>query len=171
MSLLVLLSLREGRGIMPPISSPKHVPTGVPSPSVNRKEWSVLGFYPGAPTHGSKTWVAVQFWNDLMSLYLIVHSAERERGQTRLKMKGMTWRKSHAEFKSRLLWEHLNCFGRVNHQNTSSKAMIYEKKSHSSHIAWSNFTTQCIWKERDDVCTLLSGKSWINDVTKERRIS
>lgn len=32
MSLLVLLSLREGRRIMSPISSPQHVPTGEPSP-------------------------------------------------------------------------------------------------------------------------------------------
>lgn len=53
---------------MPAISSPKHVPTGVPSPSVNRKEWSVLGFYPGALTHGrdSPKGICVQFWNDFM---------------------------------------------------------------------------------------------------------
>lgn len=29
----------------------EHVPTGLPCPSVSRKEWSGLGFYPGAPMH------------------------------------------------------------------------------------------------------------------------
>lgn len=48
---VILLSQRAGRSIMTPISSPKHVPTRVPSPSVNRKERSVLGFYPEAATH------------------------------------------------------------------------------------------------------------------------
>lgn len=43
------LSPREGRSTIADISSPKHVPTGVPSPDVKWKEPAVLGFYPGTP--------------------------------------------------------------------------------------------------------------------------
>lgn len=48
-SLPILLSQKEGEGIMTRISSPQHVPTGLPIPIVNRKEWSVLGFLPWSP--------------------------------------------------------------------------------------------------------------------------
>lgn len=84
-SLFVLLSQREGSGIMSPNSSPEHVPTGVPSPSVNSKEWSVLGFYHGAPTHGrhNQTWVCVQFHNDWLcgTFYALFDNSQWQREQ------------------------------------------------------------------------------------------
>ncbi len=108
MRLAVLLSLGEGRGIMPPISSPKHVPTGVPSPSVNRKEWSVLGFYPGATAHGRDTpkGICVQFRNDFMwqfsvSVWSFTVQRERKRGRKDWKLSCDMW---HGGFKSRLFY-------------------------------------------------------------------
>lgn len=66
----------------------------------------------------------------------------------------------HAGFKSKLSWEHWNSFGQLNHQNTSSKAVIHLKKiSLQPH--------GIVWKEKDDVCILLSGKSQTNNVIKE----
>lgn len=129
--LVVLLSLWEGRGIMPAISSPKHVPTGAPCLSVSRKKWSVLGFYPGAPTQGRGTpdGICVQCWNDFMLhvIHLIIYSEERKR-QNRSRMEA--WR-GHAGLKTRLLWE--NCSG---HHNTSSNAMM---------IHWTNLIAATMW--------------------------
>lgn len=45
------LSPRDGRGTIADISSPKHAPTGVPSPDVKWKEPAVWEFYAGVPVH------------------------------------------------------------------------------------------------------------------------
>lgn len=59
----------------------------------------------------------------IFCLYLIIHGAEREREAEKTENEGVTcWIQIKA-----VLWEHWNCFGRLSHRDTSSKAMRHTK--------------------------------------------
>lgn len=119
-----LLSQRQGRGMIPAISSPKHVPTGVPSPVLNWKEWAVLGFFQMVLTHDRDSKTCVQFHNYSFWQFVAnlgIHSASPKWG--RQAMETVTWLQSHASLKSR--WGYWKLLGQLSHQNIFSKAMIY----------------------------------------------
>lgn len=123
---------------------------------------------PGATMHGwdtSKEYVSS--FEKIQWDCLIIHSAEREREAEKIENEGVTCDKSL------MLNSNPGSYGNTESSlaNRTTRIQLFNsydtlKESHCSHIAWYNSTTQCVWKESNDVCILHVARAKI--ITSQR---